>query len=94
MGYQDDPVGYEQRLNAKLQPESIRATLGFAGLYQMMYEMLKWAVLDNVREFFSRNLLFGSSDSRWSRYCSVSSAVMSCVFSRVSMLVLFALPGR
>lgn len=52
MGYQDDPVGYEQRLNAKLQPESIRATLGFAGLYQMTHEMLKWAVLDKVREFF------------------------------------------
>lgn len=52
MGYHDDPVGYEQRLNAKLQPESIRATLGFAGLYQMTYEMLKWAVLEKVREFF------------------------------------------
>lgn len=35
VGYQDDPIGYEQRLNAKLRPDIIRGTLAFAGLYQV-----------------------------------------------------------
>ncbi|ORV90671.1 hypothetical protein AWC11_12065 [Mycobacterium interjectum] len=52
MGYHDDPARYEQRLKAKLQPDSIRATLAFAGLYQMTHEMLKQTVLDKVREFY------------------------------------------
>ena len=52
MSYKDDPVGYEQRLNDKLQPAVIRGTLAFAGLYQVTHEMLKHAVLDKVREFY------------------------------------------
>ncbi len=56
VGYKDDPVGYEQRLNAKLQPDIIRGTLAFAGLYQVTHEMLKQAVLDKVREFYCLGL--------------------------------------
>lgn len=56
VGYQDDPIGYEQRLNAKLRPDVIRGTLAFAGLYQVTHEMLKHAVLDKVREFFCLDL--------------------------------------
>ena len=52
MSFKDDPVGYEQRLNDKLQPAVIRGTLAFAGLYQVTHEMLKHAVLDKVREFY------------------------------------------
>lgn len=32
--------------------EHIRATLGFAGLYQITHELLRTVVLDGVREFF------------------------------------------
>ena len=39
-------------LEAKLKPERIRATLAFAGLYQMTHEMIKHAVVDQVREFY------------------------------------------
>lgn len=52
MSYKDDPIGYEQRLHAKLRPDIIRGTLAFAGLYQVTHEMLKNAVLDKVRQFF------------------------------------------
>lgn len=52
VSYKDDPIGYEQRLHAKLRPDIIRGTLAFAGLYQVAHEMLKNAVLDKVREFF------------------------------------------
>lgn len=52
MSYQDDPVGYEQRLRAKLKPDVIRGTLAFAGLYQIAHEMIKDLVLVKVREFF------------------------------------------
>lgn len=45
-GYEEDPVGYQQRLNTKFQPDIIRGTLAFAGLYQVPHEMLKHAVLD------------------------------------------------
>jgi hypothetical protein len=31
VAYADDPEGYMQQLEAKLQPQRIRATLGFAG---------------------------------------------------------------
>jgi hypothetical protein len=70
MSYRDDPAGFEQRLNAKLQPESIRATLAFAGLYQMTYEMLRCAVLDKVREFYSFSLTADGSmsDKEQERY--------------------------
>ncbi len=52
MSYQDDPEGYRLRIEAKLQPENIRATLGFAALYQMTHEMIQDAVLDKVRDFY------------------------------------------
>jgi hypothetical protein len=51
-----DPEAYRQRLEAKLRPERIRATLGFAGLYQMTHELIKAAVLDEVREFYWRGI--------------------------------------
>jgi hypothetical protein len=51
-----DPDVYRQRLEAKLQPERIRATLSFAGLYQMTHELIKTAVLDEVREFYWRGI--------------------------------------
>jgi hypothetical protein len=56
VGYEDDPVGYQQRLSAKLHPDIIRGTLAFAGLYQVTHEMLKHAVLDKVREFYCLGL--------------------------------------
>jgi hypothetical protein len=51
-----DPEAYRQRLEATLRPERIRATLGFAGLYQMIHELIKTAVLDEVREFYWRGI--------------------------------------
>jgi hypothetical protein len=51
-----DPEAYRQRLEAKLRPERIRVTLGFAGLYQMTHELIKTAVLDEVREFYWRGI--------------------------------------
>ncbi|MET4429058.1 hypothetical protein [Mycolicibacterium sp. 624] len=63
MGYQEDPVGYERRLHAKLRPDIIRGTLAFAGLYQVTHEMLKHAVLDKVREFFCLDLNLDGSCS-------------------------------
>ncbi|MCV7200907.1 hypothetical protein H7J71_02635 [Mycolicibacterium peregrinum] len=52
MAYADDPVGYRERLVAKLRPERMRATMAFAGLYQLTHEMIKQIVLDKVRDFF------------------------------------------
>lgn len=40
------------RLTAKLQPWRIRATLSFAGLYQLTHELIKTAVVDEVRQFY------------------------------------------
>lgn len=39
-------------IEAKLQPQRIRATLAFAGLYQMTHELIKVSVLDEVRQFY------------------------------------------
>ncbi|WP_420115966.1 hypothetical protein [Micromonospora sp.] len=41
-----------KRLTAKLQPWRIRATLSFAGLYQLTHELIKTAVIDDVRQFY------------------------------------------
>jgi hypothetical protein len=41
-----------RRLEAKLDPVHIRATLEFAGLYQITHELIKELVLDRVREFY------------------------------------------
>lgn len=46
------PDDYEARLRAKLAPEQIRATLSFAGLILIVYEMVKQAVVKDVREFY------------------------------------------
>lgn len=51
-----DPEAYRQRLEAKLSPERMRATLAFAGLYQMTHELIKAAVLDEVRQFYWRGV--------------------------------------
>ena len=56
MAYADDPDGYMQRLEAKLQPQRIRATLSFAGLYQITHEMIKQSVLEEVRLFYRQGL--------------------------------------
>ncbi|WP_133066711.1 hypothetical protein [Brevibacterium aurantiacum] len=45
----------------KLQPDNIRATLGFAGLYQMTHELIKYAVVDEVREFYWQGFEDGAS---------------------------------
>ncbi|WP_204801738.1 hypothetical protein [Mycobacterium riyadhense] len=63
MSYHDDPVGYEQRLRAKLKPDIIRGTLAFAGLYQITHEMIKHAVLDKVREFYCLDVSLDGSCS-------------------------------
>ncbi|MGU3500924.1 hypothetical protein [Mycobacterium sp. C31M] len=52
MAYADDPDGYRERLAAKLQPDRMRATMAFSGLYQLTHEMIKQIVLDNVRDYF------------------------------------------
>jgi hypothetical protein len=44
-----DPNSYKARLEAKLQPARVRATLAFAGLFQVTHEMLKSMVLDDVK---------------------------------------------
>jgi len=49
------------RLQAKLAPERIRATLAFAGLYQMTHEMIKHAVVDEVVGFYGKSLM----DETW-----------------------------
>lgn len=38
----------------------MRATLGFAGLYQMTHELIKTAVLDEVHEFYWRGIEDGA----------------------------------
>lgn len=45
-------MGYEDQLKAKFEPARIRATLSFAGLYQILHEMIKHAVIDEVRQFY------------------------------------------
>jgi hypothetical protein len=50
--YATDPMGYEERLKAKLQPARVRSTLAFAGLFQLTHEMLKNMVLDDVKAFY------------------------------------------
>ena len=60
MGDQD-PEPYRQRLEAKLRPERMRATLAFAGLYQMTHELIKVAVLEEVRQFYWRGVKDGVS---------------------------------
>ncbi|HVU61242.1 MAG TPA: hypothetical protein VHD58_06260 [Mycobacteriales bacterium] len=55
-----DPEAYKRLLEAKLAPERIQATLGFAGLYQITHELIKTAVLEEVRAFYWRGIENGS----------------------------------
>jgi hypothetical protein len=48
----DEWLARKDALEAKLQPERMRATLAFAGLYQMTHQLIKEAVLDEVRQFY------------------------------------------
>ena len=41
-----------QQLEAMLQPQRIRATLSFAGLYQITHEIIKQSVPEEVRLFY------------------------------------------
>lgn len=43
---------YERRLTEKLDPDVIRATLEFAGIYQIIHEQIKESVLKGVRDFY------------------------------------------
>lgn len=52
MSIERDQAEYRALLEAKLEPQRIRATLSFAGLYQMTHEMIKYAVVDRVRAFY------------------------------------------
>jgi hypothetical protein len=56
----EDPEAYRQRLEAKLRPERVRATLTFAGLYQITHELIKAAVVDEVRQFYWRGFKDGA----------------------------------
>lgn len=47
---------YRRRLEAKLRPERMRATLAFAGLYQMTHELIKTSVINEVRDFYWRGI--------------------------------------
>ncbi len=48
------------RLEAKLHPARIRATLGFAGLYQITHELIKHSVLDEVKQFYFSRFFDGT----------------------------------
>ena len=51
------------RIEAKLQPERIRSTLAFAGLYQITHGLIQQAVLNDLHEIF-----FSGLDERGVRY--------------------------
>ncbi len=49
----EETAAFAKALGLKLEPWNIRATLGFAGLYQMTHELIKEAVLVGVRDFYN-----------------------------------------
>jgi hypothetical protein len=51
----------QAQLMAKLQPERIRATLAFAGLYQIAHALIQQAVLEEVPLFYRR----GFDETGW-----------------------------
>jgi hypothetical protein len=59
MAYADDPEGYRRKLEAKLAPERIRATLSFAGLYLLTHGLITNAVVEQTKGFF------GKVDDTW-----------------------------
>ena len=61
--YADDPDDNRRKLEAKLEPQRIRSTLAFAGLFQLTHELLKRRVLEDVKAFFGYSDLFG--DGVW-----------------------------
>jgi len=62
------------RLQAKLAPQRIRATLAFAGLYQVTHEMIKHAVVDEVAGFYGKSIL---DDTWWYGDDSYKAAVLT-----------------
>ena len=44
---------YRKRLEQKLDPVSVLSTLSFAGLVTIVYELIKQAVVENVKGFYS-----------------------------------------
>jgi hypothetical protein len=52
MAEEFDKEAYRAILEAKLQPARIRATLAFAGLYQVTHELIKESVMDELRNFY------------------------------------------
>ncbi|MCZ2818177.1 hypothetical protein [Modestobacter sp. VKM Ac-2984] len=62
MRHEDDPAEYARRIEAKLSPDHIRATLAFSGLYQLTHEQIKRTVLDDVKSFFGYSPL---RDGMW-----------------------------
>lgn len=57
MSYDDDSEAWAARLRAKLEPDAIRSTLAFAGLYQLVHEMIKSCVLDDLKGFYGQDPL-------------------------------------
>jgi hypothetical protein len=53
---------YEERLRAKLAPERIRATLSYAGLVLIVYEEIKNAVVNEVRNFYTMGVAFDEAE--------------------------------
>lgn len=53
---------YEERLRAKLAPETIRVILSYAGLVLLLYEELKHEVVDEVRDFYTFDETFDEAD--------------------------------
>jgi len=52
-------AGLRARLEAKLASARIRATLAFAGLFQLTHELIKRGVLDDVKGFYGYMNLLG-----------------------------------
>ncbi|MFF0991614.1 hypothetical protein [Kocuria nitroreducens] len=58
-GQQREPFGgrsseeFRRVFLEKMEPQNIRSTLAFAGLYQITHEMLKQAIFERVRDFYS-----------------------------------------
>lgn len=57
----EDQDADRARLEAKLRPDRIRATLAFSGLYQLTHQLIQNAVLEQVKVFFGKSVL----DDTW-----------------------------
>ncbi len=56
---------YRELLNAKLAPANVLATLAFAGLIQITFELAKQAIVDGVRDFYT--IGFTPREDRYAR---------------------------